>query len=217
MKNSYMAWLASGPGRSLFQHRPAVQRVTAGLLQQAADRPARQLPGPQRPGQRHHLLRPQAAQADPPSPVVPGQEPQPPLPQPGQLPGAGRHHHQHPVGLQPANREQQRPRRQPIRPVQVINQDQYHLPAAAAQAQPRQQVGAHRQGIDPVAQLRGQQPRTPVRPARADYQLAHHAIGQQQLGLIAASPQHRRAGQPGREPGQQARLAAPASPSTSTT
>ena len=30
----------------LFQHRPAEQQVTAGLLQQTADRPARQLPGP---------------------------------------------------------------------------------------------------------------------------------------------------------------------------
>ena len=199
---------AEAPGPGLLQHRPAVQRVTAGLLQQTADSPARQLPGPQRPGQRRHLLRPQAAQPDPPGPVVPGQEPQPALTQPGQLPGAGRHHHQHPVSLQPAHREQQRPRRRAVRPVQVIDQDQRHLLTAAALAQPYQQIGAHRQRVHPVAQLRGQQPRPAARAPRAGHQLTHHAIGQQQFRLITAGPQHhRRAGQPRREPRQQARLA----------
>ncbi len=108
------------PPATPLQHRPAVQRVTAGLLQQTADRPARQLPGPQRPAQCHHLLRPQAAQADPAGPVVPGQEAEPALTQPGQLPRAGRHHYQHLIGLQPTHREQPRPCRRPIRPLQVI-------------------------------------------------------------------------------------------------
>ena len=139
--------------------------------------------------------------------MIPRQEPQPALAQPGQLPGPGRHHHQHPVGLQPAHREQQRPRRRPVRPVQVIDQNQHHLPAAAALAQPHQQIGAHRQRVNRVAQLRGQQPRPAARPMGAGHQLAHDAVRQQQLRLIAPGPQHRRAALVRREPRQHGRLA----------
>ena len=189
----------------LLQHRPAVQRVTARLLQQTAGGAPRQLAQPQRPAQRHHVLRPQASEAEPAGPVVPRKETQPPLAQPGQLARAGRHHHQHPVRLQTAHREQQRPRRRPIRPLQIIDQRQHH---PWELAQPHHQVGAHRQRVNPVAQLRGQQPRRAApRPPGAGHQLTHHSIGQQQLRLVTASAQHRRAGQPRREPGQQGRLA----------
>ncbi len=145
---------ALGPG--LFQHRPAIQRVAARLLEQTAGGAAWQLPGPQRPAQRHHIPGPQASQADPAGPVVPGQETLPALAQPGQLPRPGRHHHQHLIGLQTAHREQQRPRRRPIRPLQIIDDRQHHPPELT---QPADQLGAHRQRVDPVAQLRGQQPR----------------------------------------------------------
>ena len=100
----------AGPAEALdpqlFQHRPAVQRVAARLLEQAGNGPARQLPHPQRPAQRLHIPRPQTAQADPADPVVSRQETLPPLAQPGQLPGAGRHRHQHVIGLQTAHGEQ---------------------------------------------------------------------------------------------------------------
>ena len=178
----------------LLQHSPAIQRVTARLLQQTAEGAARQLAHAERPAQRHHIFGPQASQADPAGPVVPRQETLPALAQPGQLARAGRHHHQHPVRLQTAHREQQRPRRRPIRPLQVIDHRQHHL---LELAQPHHQVGAHRQRVHPAAQLRGQQPRRAApRPPGAGHQLTHHSIGQQQLRLVAASAQHRRIGQP---------------------
>ena len=201
------------PGHGLLQHRPAVQRVTAGLLQETADRPARQLPGPERPAQSHHVLRPQTGHAHPAGPVVPGQEAQPALSQPGQLRRATRHHHENLIGPQPAHREQQRPRRRHIRPLQVIDHDQHHLLAAAAQAEPHQQIGSHRQRVDPAAQpLRGQQPGPAARPPGAGHQLTHDAVRHQQLRLVAAGPQHGRAGQSRCEPRQQARLAGPRLP-----
>jgi hypothetical protein len=80
--------------------------------------------------------------------------------------------------------------------VQVVDQDQRQLLAAAAQAQPHQQIGAHCQRVDPVAQLRSQQPVPTARPAGAGHQLTHDAIRQQLLRLIATSPQHHRVGQP---------------------
>ena len=192
----------------LFQYRPDVQRVAAGVLEQAADGAARQLPGPQRPAQRHHIPRPQPAQRNPAGPMVSGHEAGPALPQPGQLPRASRHHHQHLIGLQTAHGEQQRPRRRPIRPLQIIDDHQHHPPAAADLTQPHDQLGAHRQRVHRAAQIRGQQPRRAApRPPGASHQLAHDAVRQQQLRLIATSAQHHRAGQPRGEPRQQARLA----------
>ena len=199
---------AQAPGPMLFQHRPAIQRIAAGFLQQTADGSARQIARPQRPAQRHHLRGPQPTQADPAGPVVPGQETQPALPQPGQLPRAARHHHQHRIGPQAAQREQQRPRRRSIRPLHVIDARQHHRPAVADLTQPHHQVRAHRQRIHPVAQLRGQQSRrAAARTPGAGQQLTHHPVRQQQLRLIATGAQHRRVGQPRREPRQQARLA----------
>ena len=93
----------STPGRGLFQHRPDVQRAAASVLEQTAGGAARQLPGPQRPAQRHHLPPPQPPQTNPARPVIPGHEAVPALTQPGQLPRARRQHHQHRIGLQTAH------------------------------------------------------------------------------------------------------------------
>ena len=130
----------------------------------------------------------------------------PALAQPGQLPRPG-HHHQHLISVQPAHREQQRPRRRPIGPLQIIDDRQHHPPELA---EPADQLGTDRQRVHPAGQNRGQQPRRAApRPAGAGHQLTHDAVRQQQLGLIAAGAQHRRAGQPRREPRQQGRLADP--------
>ena len=140
--------------------------------------------------------------------MVSGHEAVPALPQPGQLPPARRHDHQHLIRLQTAHSKQQRPRRRPIRPLQIINDRQHHPPAAADLTQPHDQLGAHRQRVHRAAQIRAQQPRRVApRPPGAGHQLAHDAVRHQQLRLIATSAQHRRAVQPRGEPRQQARLA----------
>jgi hypothetical protein len=101
------------------------------VVDQTAGGAARQLSGPQRPAQHHHVLGPKTAKADPAGPVVPGQETLPALAQPAQLAGASRQHDQHPISLQTTHREQQRPRRRPIRPLQIIDDRQHHPLAAA--------------------------------------------------------------------------------------
>ena len=204
---------AVDPG--LFQHRPAVQWVPAGVLEQAADGAARQLPGTQRPAQRHHLRGPQAAQPDPAGPVVPGQETLPPLAQPGQLPRPGRHHHQHLIGVQPAYREQQRPRRWPIGPLQIIDNRQHHPPELT---EPGNQVGADRKRVHPAAQPRGQQRRraapAPRALATSSPTIPYGSSSSSSSPLarstaVLASPDANRA--------SRVDLPMPASPSTSTT
>ena len=135
----------------------------------------------------------------------------PTLAQPRQLAKAGRHHHQHPIGLQTAQGEQQCPRRGPIGPLQIVDHHQHHLLAAADLTQPHHQIGAHRQRVDPIAQqLRGrQQPqRAAPRSPGSGHQLTHDAIRQQQLRLVTTGAQHRRRGHRC-EPRQQSRPADP--------
>ena len=102
-----------------------------------------------------------------------------------------------PIGLQPAHREQQCPRRRRIRPLQVIDHRQHHPLSAADLTQRRDQLGADGKRVNPIAQLRGgQQPRRAAsRPPGAGHQLTHEAVR-----AVTAPPHHRWPAAPSRRP-----------------
>ena len=144
-------------GPQLLEQRNAVQRVAGRVLQERSGSAPGELASPQLPAERDDLGCSQRIKLETRRSLVTCEEAVPTLPVAGKLPRPCRHHHQDAVRQQAAQAEQQGARRQRIRPVQIVNQQQRQLARPPQRVEDRQQLGSHRQRVQALGQLAAQQ------------------------------------------------------------